>query len=331
MKPVTSYPSKISTQDFKLVENSYPKESLGKEDVYFSRKYEILESEQGKAQPMPDNNQINWQKNLTSEGACSCRVLQASEQERLQTIALLDDFNTAIAKGELKVYLQPQVTIADNKIIGAEALVRWLHPRFGLLAPGAFLPTIEKYGKIGALSLWLLHECMLLSRSQMQPQKIRISINLSMLDLESPSFPQQVEILLKQTGAQATELCMEITESSAMHNPEQCLASMLRLRQMGFTLSIDDFGTGYSSLSYLSRMPVNELKIDRSFITQLHDSKQRDIVKAIVQLGLTLKLRLVAEGVEDSTVCDFWRAWVATRCRVISLPNQCQRSTSSCG
>ncbi|MFQ6556865.1 EAL domain-containing protein [Pseudomonas sp. Lb2C1-1] len=229
------------------------------------------------------------------------------EQECLQTMTLLHEFDTAINRGELKVYLQPQVALADNKVIGAEALIRWLHPRFGLLTPGDFLPATEKYRKITTLSLWMLRECMLLSRAQAQSQKIRISINLSMQDLESVSFPEQVDALLKQTGAQARDFCMEITETSAMRNPEQCLESMLRLRQAGFTLSIDDFGTGYSSLSHLSKMPVSELKIDRSFIAQLHDAKQREIVKAIVQLGLTLKLRLVAEGVETPSAYDFLR------------------------
>ncbi|WIE53129.1 EAL domain-containing protein [Pseudomonas sp. GM17] len=219
-------------------------------------------------------------------------------------MVLLDDFDTAIAKEELRVFLQPKVTLVDGRVVGAEALVRWLHPRFGLLAPNAFLPVIERAGKVCALSLWLLRKCMLLSCAQTQLQKIRISVNLSMQDLESPNFPQQVEGLLKQTGAQAAWFCMEITESCAMRNPEQCLASMLQLRQLGFTLSIDDFGTGYSSLSYLSRMPVDELKIDRSFVAQLHDSKQREIVKAIIQLGLALQLRLVAEGVENPTVCE---------------------------
>nr|WP_301293686.1 EAL domain-containing protein [Pseudomonas sp. GGS8] len=233
-------------------------------------------------------------------------VLYDPEQERLrqQARALLEDFDAAIAEGQLRIFLQPLVTLANGKIVAAEALVRWLHPHFGLLAPDAFLPVIEMGGKIGVLSLWLLRECMLLSRAQAPTRRIRISVNLSMQDLESPNFPQLVEALLKQTGAQATEFCMEITETSAMHNPEQCLTSMLRLRQIGFALAIDDFGTGYSSLSYLSKLPVDALKIDRSFITQLHDPKQQEIVKTIVQLGLILKLRLVAEGVEDPAVCE---------------------------
>lgn len=226
-------------------------------------------------------------------------------QECLQTMTLLHEFDTAISQGELKVFLQPQVSLLDNKIIGAEALVRWLHPRYGLLTPSAFLPAVEQHGKINTLSLWLIRECMLLSRTQTYAEKIRISINLSMRDLESASFPQQVDALLRETGAQATDLCMEITESSAMLDPKQCLVSMRRLREAGFTLSIDDFGTGYSSLSHLSKMPVSELKIDRSFISNLHDVKQREIVKAIIKLGLTLNVRLVAEGVEDLSVWRF--------------------------
>ncbi|AUG04138.1 hypothetical protein CXQ81_27185 [Pseudomonas sp. 09C 129] len=305
MKAVMPFPNKRSMRDLGLIQNSVSKESLGSENVLISSKYETLESEQG-AQPRYENDQVGWQENLEGEGICSQVYFELydSKQEPPSMMALLDDFKAAISKGEFRIYLQPQVRLTDSKVVGAEALVRWLHPRFGLLAPGAFLPVIEKSGKIGTLSLWLLRECMLLSCAQAEPHKIRISVNLSVQDLESPNFPQQVEILLEQTGAQAAELCMEITESSAMRNPEQCLASMLRLRQLGFALSIDDFGTGYSSLSYLSKMPVDELKIDRSFITQLHDAKQREIVKAIIQLGLILKLRLIAEGVEDSAECE---------------------------
>jgi diguanylate cyclase (GGDEF)-like protein len=225
------------------------------------------------------------------------------ERRRQQTMTLLDDFDTAIEGGELRIALQPKAALVDGKVTSAEALVRWQHPRLGLLMPGVFLPIIEHSGKVCALSLWLLRECMQLSRAQAQTWPIRISVNLSVQDLESPGFPGQVEALLKQTGARAEHICLEITESCAMRNPEQALTSLSRLRQIGFSLSIDDFGTGYSSLAYLSRLPVDELKIDRSFIVQLHRPEQQEIVRAIVQLGLILKLRLVAEGVEDPGAC----------------------------
>ncbi|HCT08632.1 MAG TPA: sensor domain-containing phosphodiesterase [Pseudomonas sp.] len=221
------------------------------------------------------------------------------EQRRLQSMALLDDFDQAIEAGELRVFLQPKARLSDGHIGAAEALVRWEHPRLGLIAPGVFLPIIEDNGRICALSLWLLRECMQLSRAC----DLRISVNLSVQDLESPTFPTQVQALLAQTGADAAQLCLEITESSAMRNPEQALVTLTQLRQLGFSLAIDDFGTGYSSLAYLSRLPVDELKIDRSFITQLHQPEQQEIVRAIIQLGLIMNLRLVAEGVEDRQVC----------------------------
>ncbi|MEO8644051.1 EAL domain-containing protein, partial [Pseudomonas sp.] len=232
-------------------------------------------------------------------------VFYDPEQERVrqQTLALLDDFDAAVTGGQLRIVLQPKAALIDGKVAAVEALVRWQHPRLGLLAPAEFLPIVEQSGKICALTLWLLGECMQLTRAHAQKWQIRISVNLSVQDLESISFPAQVEALLQQTGAKAENICLEITESSAMRNPELALASLLRLRQIGFALSIDDFGTGYSSLAYLSRLPVDELKIDRSFIVQLHCPEQQAIVKAIIELGLILKLRLVAEGVEEAETC----------------------------
>ncbi|OCW24739.1 bifunctional diguanylate cyclase/phosphodiesterase [Pseudomonas aylmerensis] len=227
------------------------------------------------------------------------------EQRRQQQMALLDDFDLAIEAGQMRVFLQPKASLQDRRIVAAEALVRWQHPRLGLIAPGVFLPIIEHNGRICALSLWLLQECMQLSRTS----EIRISVNLSVQDLESATFPAQVEALLKHTGANPALLGLEITESSAMHKPEQALAALRALRQLGFSLSIDDFGTGHSSLAYLSRLPVDELKIDRSFITHLHQPEQQAIVRAIIQLGLIMNLRLVAEGVEDPQACALLAAF----------------------
>ncbi|MGY2290563.1 putative bifunctional diguanylate cyclase/phosphodiesterase [Pseudomonas sp. SDO528_S397] len=232
-------------------------------------------------------------------------VFYDPEQElrRQASMALLEDFDSAIEAGQLRVFLQPKASLATGQVSAAEALVRWEHPRLGLLAPGAFLPIIEQNGKICAMSLWLLRECMHLSRQQTGASKVRISVNLSVHDLESPLFARQVETLLKQTGASAAQICLEITESSAMRNPDQALVSLSRLRQIGFSLSIDDFGTGYSSLAYLARLPVDELKVDRSFIAQMHRPEQQEIVRAIIQLGLIMNLRLVAEGVEHAETC----------------------------
>ncbi|WP_165861597.1 EAL domain-containing protein [Pseudomonas sp. GL93] len=213
--------------------------------------------------------------------------------------AFLKDITNAIRKEELLIYLQPQVNTVNGEVTGAEALVRWLRPGSGLLTPDYFVPQLEKSGRTTELTLWVLEACMVLSRNQIQTKKIQISVNLSVHDLEFPGFVLLVESLLDRTGAQAIDFCLEMTESSIMHDLEKCLTSISRLRQLGFTFSIDDFGIGYSSLFYLSKLPIDELKIDRSFVERLHEPKQCEILKAIIQLGLVLKLRLVAEGVED--------------------------------
>lgn len=223
------------------------------------------------------------------------------EENRKSQLSLLGELKTAIEQHQLVAFYQPKVNLQDGYINSVEALVRWQHPERGWVPPNQFIPFAEQTGKIRSLTLWMLRECMQQSlRWNAAGRQLRVSVNVSVSDMEDPGFVSLVECLLNETGANAQDLCLEITESAVMGEPERVMAALRRLRELGFKLSIDDFGTGYSSLAYLSRLPVNQLKIDRSFILRLHEAEGIQIARAIVQLGHILKLEVVAEGVESA-------------------------------
>lgn len=227
------------------------------------------------------------------------------EANRKSQLSLLGELKTAVEGNQLSTFLQPKINLNDGRICGVEALVRWNHPERGWIPPGQFIPFAEQTGKIRALTLWMLRECMLTScHWAALGRNVRISVNVSVNDTEDPAFAGMVQSLLEETGADAHNLCLEITESATMEAPDKVLEALRHLRSLGFKLSIDDFGTGYSSLAYLSRLPVQELKIDRSFILRLDQADGLQIARAIVELGHVLKLDVVAEGVETQAAWD---------------------------
>jgi diguanylate cyclase (GGDEF)-like protein/PAS domain S-box-containing protein len=211
----------------------------------------------------------------------------------------------AVAEQQLVVYYQPIVSLIDSRIRGFEALVRWNHPERGLVPPGEFIPIAEESDIILHLGRWVLGEA---CRQTAEWQSIfapvpplSVSVNVSSRQLADPRFAEDVESALNDSGLDPEALALEITESSIMGNAEQTLATLNRLKAMNVRLEIDDFGTGYSSLSYLQRLPFDALKIDRSFILEMGAGNGSfDIVRAIVQLARSLKLDLIAEGVETA-------------------------------
>ena len=222
-----------------------------------------------------------------------------------QTVSLLSELRHALEHDELRLYLQPKIDLRGASTLGAEALVRWQHPTRGLLAPAHFVPFAEQTGFIRQVTLWMFAE---VARQQSVLHSIgihKVSVNLSTRDLHDQDLPDKLDALLQQYGAQAKGLCLEITESAMMEDPKRAEATLNRLAERGYTLSIDDFGTGYSSLAYLKRLPVRELKIDRSFVMGMAKDKDKDdamIVRSTIDLAHNLGLRVVAEGVENATV-----------------------------
>lgn len=232
---------------------------------------------------------------------CGSMIYEASlDAGSQESLSLLTELRRAIENDELRLFLQPKVDLKSGAVISAEALVRWEHPQRGLVPPMEFIPFAEQTGFIRQLTAWVLAESAhALKLAQSQGVDLRISVNLSTRDLLDQDLPAKIEQLLAGYGVTPQGLCLEITESAIMDDPQRALHTLERLSEMGFKLSIDDFGTGYSSLAYLKRLPVNELKIDKSFVMAMeNDLDDAKIVRSTVELAHNLGLTVVAEGVE---------------------------------
>ena len=226
-----------------------------------------------------------------------------------QTLSLLTELRSAVDRNELRLYLQPKLMLETGRVGGAETLVRWMHPQRGLVPPMEFIPFAEQTGFIRTLTMWVFEEAARhWLRLQAEGLPLVLSVNLSTRDLLDQDLPQKFDALLVKHRVPAEAFCLEITESAIMDDPQRALATLNRLSGLGFKLSIDDFGTGYSSLAYLKRLPVDELKIDKSFVlnmeTDLDDAK---IVRSTIDLAHNMGLTVVAEGVENAKVWDLLR------------------------
>ncbi|WP_168733548.1 EAL domain-containing protein [Deinococcus sp. Arct2-2] len=216
----------------------------------------------------------------------------------------------AVELGELELHYQPQVNLVDGTLSGMEALLRWRHPLLGPVAPLRFIPVAEETGLIVPIGEWVLREaCRQAAVWRGQGyETLRMAVNVSVLQFERDGFVQMVAQVLEDTGLYPQALELELTESAVMRNVEESARRMKQLRSLGVSLAVDDFGTGYSSLSYLSRLPLNVLKIDRSFVTHLHqDSSALPVVRAIISLAHNLGLTTIAEGIETQQECDLLR------------------------
>jgi diguanylate cyclase (GGDEF)-like protein len=225
-----------------------------------------------------------------------------------ERLALENDLRKALERGELELFYQPKVDMRSGAIIGMEALVRWRHPDRGLVTPTDFIPLAEETGLIIPIGQWVLREACRQNKAwQVRGlPALRVAVNISGAQLWHEDLADGVAGALRDTGLEARYLEIEITESVVMQNASSAIATLDRLSQMGIHLSVDDFGTGYSSLSYLKRFPLNTLKIDRSFVRDLaNDNNDAVIVQAIIALAHSLKLQVVAEGVEDAAQLGF--------------------------
>jgi diguanylate cyclase (GGDEF)-like protein len=237
------------------------------------------------------------------------------DQHSPTRLAMVGELRRAIEMNELSVYFQPKASMADGHISCTEALVRWQHPRHGLLGPDQFVPIAEQTGLIRPLARWVLdaalRQC---NRWRQDGIDLAVAVNLSMRNLHDPEIVEMIRYQLTRWGIPPARLVIEITESSLMADAARAMDVLARLRGMGVGISIDDFGTGYSSLAYLKRLPVNELKIDKSFVAHMvEDDNDAVIVRSTIGLAHDLGLTVVAEGVEDEQT---WQRLKALGCDV---------------
>jgi len=219
----------------------------------------------------------------------------------LRQLVLESNLRPGLERKEFFIQYQPQVTVNDFHLVGMEALVRWQHPSLGLLYPKEFIYLAEESGLIISLGDWVFRGACFQNRNwqQLGLKPMRLAVNFSARQFQQPTFISTVEEILKETNLDPTWLELEITESSIMKDPELAIEKLLELKMMGIKVAIDDFGTGYSSLNYLKRFPIDTLKIDRSFVSDLcKDPHDTAIVRAIITLGHALDLTVIAEGVE---------------------------------
>lgn len=212
----------------------------------------------------------------------------------------------AIPNNELALHIQPQVT-AQGRVVGAEALIRWHHPEKGLISPGEFIPIAEESDLINDLGNWVLQEaCTLIKQLNDAGQALRIAVNISSRHFHQADFVDSIKNLLIQSQASPQCLTLEITESLVINHIDQVISKMNELAELGIHFSLDDFGTGYSSLAYLKRLPINELKIDRTFVQDApNNPRDAALVETIMAVARHMKLTLVAEGIETQAQADF--------------------------
>lgn len=226
------------------------------------------------------------------------------DEVHLRRLSLLREFKQALNTRQISLYYQPKLDIADARQSGAEALVRWQHPQMGFINPEEFVSVIESAGQITALTRWVIDTAIQHLRRLLDENiSLTLSVNLSALDLLVDDLPDYIQSLLQQYQVPAHHLCLEITESAIMREADKSLSNLNRLKLLGMSLSIDDFGTGYSSLSQLKKLPVSELKIDKSFILNLDTSEDDQlIVRSTIELGHTMGMSITAEGVESAEI-----------------------------
>jgi diguanylate cyclase (GGDEF)-like protein len=234
------------------------------------------------------------------------------EVMRARAIARLrveNDLRRAIERGELLLHYQPMVSLRDDRVIAVEALVRWQHPERGLIAPLQFIPVAEENGLIEPIGHWVLQracaQAAKWNRSRPDAPPISISVNLSPLQLANPGFPDLVAEALDRTGLDPGCLSLELTESSMLHEDRALTDVLQKVKRLGVRLMLDDFGTGYSSLAYLTHLPLDALKVDRSFVDGLGvQSRDTAITEAIIAMSKALSLDVIAEGVESARQAD---------------------------
>ncbi len=233
-----------------------------------------------------------------ADGRRTCRFFEPSMDARAKAHRAMElDLRKAIADGGFELHYQPVVNLSSNQITGCEALLRWVHPTLGAIAPAEFIPVAEETGLINPLGEWVLTTAC--AEAATWPDQIRLAVNVSPIQFRSPVYGLKVAAALAESGLPARRLELEITETVLIRDDEAALAMLHQLRALGVRIALDDFGTGYSSLSYLQRFPFDKIKIDRCFIKDVAESDgSACIVQAVVTIASARCMTTTAEGVE---------------------------------
>jgi EAL domain-containing protein (putative c-di-GMP-specific phosphodiesterase class I) len=246
-----------------------------------------------------------------SAGKDRCETFRSSMHTVVvERLAMEAELKRAIERDELRLDYQPIVALRTGKIAGVEALVRWHHPERGVVAPGTFIPLAEETGLIRSVGHWVLQQAcrQTVAWQRLQPA-LAVSVNLSSVQLDDPGFNAQLAQTLAVTGLEPRSLILEITENVLMRDVEATRTALNEIKELGVQLAVDDFGTGYSSLQYLRGFPIDILKIDKSFVDGVAGaSDESALARAIIDLGNSFQLRVVAEGIEKREQLDKLRA-----------------------
>jgi predicted signal transduction protein with EAL and GGDEF domain len=239
------------------------------------------------------------------------------EQPTSQRLALIGDLRQTVAENGILVYYQPLADLASGRVVGVEALARWMHPERGEIPPNQFVPLAEETGLIMPLTRYVLEEAIRQYQAWERAMGLRlhIAVNLSPAIVHHPNLPDTVMLLLQQYAMPPQRLTLEVTESAILSDPAQALEVLTNFQALGVRIALDDFGTGYSSLDYLKRWPIHEVKIDKSFVSSLGTTATAEdiaIVRSVIALADALEITVVAEGVESQETWDMLRSFGCT-------------------
>jgi EAL domain-containing protein (putative c-di-GMP-specific phosphodiesterase class I) len=241
-----------------------------------------------------------------------CFFDPAMQTEMEQRAELEKDLRASVRLNQMELYYQMQVD-ESGRVVGAEALIRWRHPRRGMVSPATFIPLAEEIGMILPIGDWVIEQaCAQLKAWEMDPvmRKIQLSVNVSPRQLSQPWFVEQVREAVEKSGIRPSRLKLELTESFILDDVDEAIEKMQELRYLGIRFAMDDFGTGYSSLAYLKRLPLEQLKIDQSFVRDVSTDKSNAImVRTIINIASNFGLEVIAEGVETDEQLAFLRQY----------------------
>ncbi|MNI31524.1 Oxygen sensor protein DosP [compost metagenome] len=230
------------------------------------------------------------------------------ESQRAESMKLENELKSALRDGQFTLHYQPKIDAVSNEVIGAEALIRWMHPDYGIISPAKFIPLAENSGIILDIDEWALREACRQNKAWQDQDLYHfpIAVNISARHFYQSNLIPMITRILEETGLEPRYVVLEITEGTLIKNVNYGIQVMEDITKMGIRISMDDFGTGYSSLSQLERLPISEMKLDRSFIEGLtDDSRKSSIVRAVIELGHHMELKVVAEGIESSDDLKF--------------------------